>query len=108
MDALVRLQQQEYEREGITCDHIAYPDNSAQLMLLDHKSQGVYAMLDEECFVPGGSDKGFCNKICKTFEKHRRFGIIRTKPTWCPQGTGSCQWRLYIFWSGVFFCTFFL
>jgi hypothetical protein len=67
MDALVRLQQQEYKREGITCDHIAYPDNSAQLLLLDHKSQGVYAMLDDECSVPGGSEEGFVQKLHTAF-----------------------------------------
>ena len=53
------------------------------------RPKGVFAMLDEECFVPGGSDKGFCNKICKQFEKHRRFGIIKTKPTWYLRGVDT-------------------
>ena len=46
------------------------------------KTTGLFAMLDEESIVPGGSDKGYCNKIIKAHEKHRRFGKLKTKPTW--------------------------
>ena len=35
----VRLQQEEYKREGVACEHISFPDNAAQISLLDHKSQ---------------------------------------------------------------------
>lgn len=39
-------------------------------------------MLDEECVVPQGSDRSFVNKIKEKHKEHRRFGVLRTKPTW--------------------------
>ena len=37
-------------------------------------------MLDEECFVPRGSDTQFCAKLCKVHAKNPRFGVIKTDP----------------------------
>ena len=70
MDALVKLQQEEYKREGIKCDHIAFPDNSAQIALIDGKNVGVMARLDEECSVPKGSNEGFVEKLHIAFKDH--------------------------------------
>ena len=39
-------------REQIDVASISYPDNAPQMELLDHKTRGVMAMLDEECAVP--------------------------------------------------------
>ena len=44
-------QQAEYKREGISCDHIPYPDNSAQIELFDSKRGDIFSMLDDE-YVP--------------------------------------------------------
>merc|ERR1719359_1662133 len=32
--------------------------------------------------VPGGSDQGFCNALIRAHTGHRRFDVIKTKPTW--------------------------
>jgi hypothetical protein len=37
MDALVKLRQIEYEREGITARHITFPDNAKQISLIGGK-----------------------------------------------------------------------
>jgi myosin heavy subunit len=58
MDSLVKLRLEEYTREGIDCEKINFPDNQAQLTLLDHKSKGVFALLDDQCKAPGGNDQG--------------------------------------------------
>eukprot|EP00913_Durusdinium_trenchii_P025826 g24238.t1 len=50
--------------------------------MLQGKATGVFAILDEECVVPQGSDQGFCNKLIKQHKGHRRFDEIKTKPTW--------------------------
>eukprot|EP00435_Cladocopium_sp_Y103_P055664 s1176_g18.t1 len=50
--------------------------------MLQGKGTGVFAILDEECVVPQGSDQGFCNKLIKQHKGHRRFDEIKTKPTW--------------------------
>ena len=58
MDALVKLQQEEYKREGVVCEHITFPDNSAQIELFDSKRGGIFSMLDDECSVPKGTIAG--------------------------------------------------
>ena len=57
IDALVKLQQQDYEREGIKCAHISFPDNAAQLGMLEAKL-GVLGMLDEDVRAAEGERGG--------------------------------------------------
>ena len=67
MDSLVKLRLEEYSREGIDCEKIQFPDNVKQLTLLDHKSKGVFALLDDQCRAPGGTDQGFVDNCHQTF-----------------------------------------
>ena len=73
MDALIKREQAEYAREGIKVDHIAFPDNTPQIALIDHKKQGVFAMLDEECNVPKGSDAAYVSKMHSAFGKNAHY-----------------------------------
>mmetsp|Transcript_41275 Transcript_41275/g.66676 ORF Transcript_41275/g.66676 Transcript_41275/m.66676 type:complete len:1698 (-) Transcript_41275:250-5343(-) len=77
-----KLEEQLYEREGIEWDALDFPDNQDSVDMLSGKGIGVFAILDEECVVPQGSDQGFVNKIKKQLTGHRRFDEIKTKPTW--------------------------
>jgi len=77
-----KLEEQLYEREGIPWDALDFPDNQDSVDILAAKTTGVFAILDEECVVPQGSDQGFCNKLIKQHKGHRRFDEIKTKPTW--------------------------
>merc|ERR1719502_803924 len=79
---IFRLEEQLYEREGIAWDPLDFPDNQDSVDILQKRGDGVFAMLDEECMVPGGSDSGFNNKLIKKYKGHRRFDEIKTKPTW--------------------------
>ena len=54
-----KLGEQPYEREGIPWDPLDLPDNQDAVDLLQGKPSGIFALLDEECVVPGGSDKAF-------------------------------------------------
>ncbi|CAE7831132.1 XI-D [Symbiodinium sp. CCMP2592] len=58
-----KLEEQLYERENIPWDALDFPDNQDSVDLLAGKGTGVFAMLDEECLVPNGSDQGprFCS-----------------------------------------------
>ena len=69
MDALVKLRVLEYEREGVPVAEIDFPDNEAQLALIDGKSLGIFAALDDECSVPKGADAGFVEKMHELFAK---------------------------------------
>lgn len=77
-----KLEEQLYEREGIPWDPLDFPDNQDAVDILQAKTTGVFAILDEECFVPQGSDQGLNNKLMKQHKGHRRFDEIKTKPTW--------------------------
>lgn len=50
-----KFEQQEYEREGISWSHIDTDERSC-IDLLEHKTNGLLALLDEEGRVPKGSD----------------------------------------------------
>eukprot|EP01052_Picozoa_sp_SAG31_P048622 SAG31_NODE_10252_length_1164_cov_1.596244_1_plen_315_part_10 len=52
----------EYKAEGISVDHIEFPDNKAVVDLIE-KRGGILSILDEELRVPGGSDAGFAAKV---------------------------------------------
>jgi myosin heavy subunit/signal recognition particle receptor subunit beta len=77
-----KLEEQLYAREGIQWDPLDFPDNQDAVDILATKTTGIFAILDEECVVPQGSDQGFCNKLIKQHKGHRRFDEIKTKPTW--------------------------
>lgn len=77
-----KLEEQLYQREGIPWDPLDFPDNQDAVDILQAKTTGIFAMLDEECFVPAGSDQGFLNKLLKQHKGHRRFDEIKTKPSW--------------------------
>mmetsp|Transcript_70275 Transcript_70275/g.168404 ORF Transcript_70275/g.168404 Transcript_70275/m.168404 type:complete len:1729 (+) Transcript_70275:106-5292(+) len=80
-----KLEEQLYEREGIPWDPLDFPDNQDSVDLLQQKATGVFAMLDEECMVPNGSDANFCSKLIRQHtqtKKHKRFEEIKVKPTW--------------------------
>ena len=60
-----KLEQQLYKDEQLNVGEIPFEDNQLCLDLIELKG-GVLAMLDEECVVPNGSDKGFCEKLWNT------------------------------------------
>ena len=54
-----------YAAEGITIADSAFVDNQPTLDMLELPRIGLFAMIDEECIVPKGSDDGFLNKVWK-------------------------------------------
>lgn len=64
--------QEEYRAEGLAWDLITYKDNSEVLDLLEGRV-GLFATLNEECFVPQGSDVKYLAKIIKDHGKHPCF-----------------------------------
>lgn len=68
-----KLEQDEYEREGILWKFISFPDNQEILDLIDKKHAGIFATLDEQCIVPS-TDQKFTRFLYSKCEKHHRFG----------------------------------
>ncbi|EOD08320.1 hypothetical protein EMIHUDRAFT_68202, partial [Emiliania huxleyi CCMP1516] len=69
IDALVKLRVLEYEREGVPLTAIDSLPSSpqAQLALLDGKAVGLFASLDDEGSVPGGSEQGYVDGLVARF-----------------------------------------
>jgi myosin-5 len=68
-----KMEQQEYEREGILWKFISFPDNQDVLDLIDMKRVGILAVLDEQCIVEWGSDDIFVQQLYTLCGPHDRF-----------------------------------
>ncbi|KAJ3347351.1 cytochrome c oxidase subunit 1 [Entophlyctis luteolus] len=76
---IFKLEQEEYEREGISWEKITYEDNQACLDLIEAKAVGILALLDEELKVPKGSEEAWLLKLEKRHEKQKHFFKPKTK-----------------------------
>ena len=61
-----KLEQEEYVKEGIAWSFIDFYDNQPCIDLIESKL-GILDLLDEECKMPKGSDKNWCQKL---YDKH--------------------------------------
>jgi hypothetical protein len=68
-----KLEQQEYEKEGIMWKFISFPDNQDVLDLIDKKHTGVLALLDEQCILPTTSDEKYTRYLYARCDQHPRF-----------------------------------
>lgn len=68
-----KLEQQEYEKEGILWKFISFPDNQDVLDLIDKKHTGILALLDEQCILPKSTDQKFTRYLYGRCDKHARF-----------------------------------
>jgi len=55
----------EYVREGIPLQNVEFEDNERVLAVLEGRTTGVMALLNEECHIPSGSDRGFVQKVLR-------------------------------------------
>ena len=60
---IFKLEQEEYEAEGIQWAFISFPDNQDCLDTIQQKKTGILTMLDDECRLPKGSDRNFCKRL---------------------------------------------
>ncbi len=58
-----KLEQAEYESEGIQWNFIAFPDNQNVLDFIDKKRTGILSILDEQSFLTQCTDQSFANLV---------------------------------------------
>jgi len=68
-----------YEAEGIFWELKDFPDNGAIVTLLNDRTNGILPMLEEECFVMGGSSDSWHSKLMRQHEGHPNFTAPRQK-----------------------------
>ena len=79
-DAVLGLEQEEYERQGIAVSRIDFEDNTPCLALLEQPHTGIFALLDEEVNLPRGSDSAFLRKSTSGHGSHASFSVNRKLP----------------------------
>ena len=65
---IFRMEQAEYATEGIDVTRIEFIDNEESIALIEG-SPGIIRMLDEEIYIPKGSDSSLVEKLHKAFFK---------------------------------------
>ena len=75
-----KLEQEEYVREKIQWTFIDFYDNQPCIDLIE-KPLGILDLLDEECRVPKGSDKGWVEKLFDKCKKYPQFSKPRLSNT---------------------------
>ncbi|CAI9560074.1 unnamed protein product [Staurois parvus] len=70
----LKEEQEEYKREGIEWSHITFFDNEIICNLIEDNTNGILAVLDEECLRPGNvTDATFLTKLGLKFKNHQHF-----------------------------------
>ncbi|XP_032879640.1 unconventional myosin-Ib isoform X6 [Amblyraja radiata] len=74
IELTLKEEQEEYIKEGIEWTHIEYFNNAIICELIENNTNGILAMLDEECLRPGTvSDETFLEKLNQVCAVHERF-----------------------------------
>ena len=74
-----KLEQQEYEREGIEWSFINFPDNQEILDLIEKRHDGILSILDENCKLTSCTDGTFARAMYDKCEAHERFSATNTQ-----------------------------
>lgn len=61
--AIFKSEQEIYLKEGLNWTFVDYPDNSARLDLLENKSYGIFAQINEQLKLPKSSDERLANTL---------------------------------------------
>jgi len=79
-----KLEQQEYEREGISWSFIEFPDNQDVLDLIDDKRTGILNILDDLCLLSTAknTESSFAEAMYKKCGSHLRFSASRKQQTY--------------------------
>ncbi|UKK00584.2 myosin [Theileria orientalis] len=80
-NCVFKYEQQLYTDEGISWNPLDFPDNQDCIDLFKAKISGIFAMIDEECHIPGGTDQTLCNKMVQKHTGNKRFDKVRTDQT---------------------------
>jgi myosin-5 len=67
-----KLEQQEYQNEGIEWSFIEFPDNQDVLDLIEKKHDGLLSILDEQCRLARCTDATFARAVYEKCTEHPR------------------------------------
>ncbi|GBG29133.1 Myosin-1 [Hondaea fermentalgiana] len=68
-DHIFKLEQEEYRREEIDVTQIGFSDNQGVISAIDHRTDGIFAICDDEVNLLRGTDDGFLTKVLAAARK---------------------------------------
>mmetsp|Transcript_9751 Transcript_9751/g.35721 ORF Transcript_9751/g.35721 Transcript_9751/m.35721 type:complete len:1269 (+) Transcript_9751:297-4103(+) len=77
---VLKSQQDEYTEEKIEWSYVSFVDNQDVLELIQQAPDGVLPLLDEQCRLPSGTDKGYIENLKARLGKHPRFSFAKRDP----------------------------
>ncbi|EGD77448.1 myosin IB [Salpingoeca rosetta] len=78
IELVLKLEQDEYAREGIDWVNIEYFNNHEICVMIDDPKAGMIAVLDEQCAIAGGTDAAFLANLDRSFKSHARYSSFQT------------------------------
>eukprot|EP00966_Prymnesium_polylepis_P325623 7381597-Prymnesium_polylepis.1 len=78
-----------YRMQNLQVPAITYPDNAKVIELLEKSPTGIFPLLDAQCKMPKGSDKGFCASVQKQHASHPHFCLLSTSNFKGARGTAD-------------------
>lgn len=76
---IFKLEQETYEKEGISWKKLEFNDNQPTLDLINKRPVGIFHLLDDESNFPKSSDDSFLQKTLSQHGKNANFEAPRTK-----------------------------
>ncbi|XP_035829712.1 unconventional myosin-VIIa [Aplysia californica] len=70
---IFKMEQEEYQREGVDWKEIKFVDNKPLLDMFLGKPIGILSLLDEESLFPKGTDQSYVDKLTKAFTGNQYF-----------------------------------
>ncbi|XP_052782593.1 myosin-VIIa-like isoform X3 [Mya arenaria] len=70
---IFKLEQEEYDNEGINWQHIEFVDNQEALDLIGLRPMNIISLVDEESKFPRGTDQTMLHKLHQTHENNKNY-----------------------------------
>ncbi|XP_060573750.1 myosin-VIIa-like isoform X3 [Ruditapes philippinarum] len=70
---IFKLEQEEYDNEGINWQHIEFVDNQDALDLIGLKPMNIISLVDEESKFPRGTDQTMLDKLHQTHQNNKNY-----------------------------------
>lgn len=89
IELTLKLEQEEYAREGIQWTPVEYFDNRIILDLIEKKPGGILSILDEDCLLATATDMSFLEKLSKNVGSNKHFKSQATEQKSGVKGAGK-------------------
>lgn len=76
-----KMEQEEYEREGIDWSYIEFIDNQDMLDVIERRSNGIISLLDESCMLASSTDEQFAQKLYTGLKDEQRLSKPKLSQT---------------------------